>query len=254
MKPPLSKSNLTPSPQVSERLSEVGPFQGESELMKRDRDWVLAMAYALGVDSGFNIPIVPEPAPFRTLFAEIRAGKPAPSEHTAHGGQKSESRDETPVASKAGDAQTQIALKELSDDLLSEAVNCTTLLKTAERNGKHLEAHEAEIRRAIWLRASDMAGEKAEKVNLSSHSNAVLPPPVPETSSPASPVDRMLLPKLREAWESGIRLARAYHDNIIHLQGEQKERQWEHFLTKHSYPVPTSPAPAVQVEQRKDLD
>jgi ribA/ribD-fused uncharacterized protein len=33
----------------------------------------------------------------------------APSEHTVHGGREAESRVETPVASKAGDAQTQIA-------------------------------------------------------------------------------------------------------------------------------------------------
>lgn len=31
----------------------------------------------------------------------------------------------------------------------------------------------------------------------------------------------------REAWEAGIRIARAYGDNVLHLAGEQKERQWE---------------------------
>ena len=43
---------------------------------KRDTDWILAMGAALGMDSGFSIPIVPEVEPFRQLFAALRASPP----------------------------------------------------------------------------------------------------------------------------------------------------------------------------------
>lgn len=39
----------------------------------RDKDWTLAIGYALGFDSGFNIPIVPEPREFNKLFDAIAA-------------------------------------------------------------------------------------------------------------------------------------------------------------------------------------
>jgi hypothetical protein len=39
----------------------------------RDRDWILAMAHALGTDSGFNVPIVPTVEQFKLLFAAVRA-------------------------------------------------------------------------------------------------------------------------------------------------------------------------------------
>ena len=45
----------------------------ERELENRDRDWILAMGHALGLDSGFNVPIVPRVDPFKQLFAAIRA-------------------------------------------------------------------------------------------------------------------------------------------------------------------------------------
>jgi hypothetical protein len=38
----------------------------------RDADWALAMGAALGTDSGYSIPIVPEPQAFRQLFDAIR--------------------------------------------------------------------------------------------------------------------------------------------------------------------------------------
>lgn len=31
---------------------------------------------------------------------------------------------------------------------------------------------------------------------------------------------------MRAAWETGIKVARSYGDNIVHLEGVQKERQW----------------------------
>jgi len=38
----------------------------------RDRDWILAMAYALGLDSGYEVPIVPEVEVFKRFFAALR--------------------------------------------------------------------------------------------------------------------------------------------------------------------------------------
>ena len=43
----------------------------------RDKDWILAMGYALGLNSGHEIPIVPEVEVFKRFFAALRA---SPSE------------------------------------------------------------------------------------------------------------------------------------------------------------------------------
>lgn len=48
-----------------EPLPDVNP-------MGRDADWVLAIGHALGLDSGYTVPIVPRPEVFRELFAEVR--------------------------------------------------------------------------------------------------------------------------------------------------------------------------------------
>lgn len=40
--------------------------------MGRDADWVLAIGHALGLDSGYKVPIVPKPEVFRELFDEVR--------------------------------------------------------------------------------------------------------------------------------------------------------------------------------------
>lgn len=53
---------------IRARDSAVGAFAIE----RRDRDWILAMAEALGTSSGHKVPIVPETAPFRELFAAVR--------------------------------------------------------------------------------------------------------------------------------------------------------------------------------------
>lgn len=59
--------------------------------------------------------------------------------------------------------------------------------------------------------------------------------------------------KLRAAWEAGIKIARGYGDNICHLHGEQKERQWRKFLKTHPA-VPAVPEVAEQEkEEKKDL-
>ena len=48
---------------------------GKNEPHDRDKDWVLAMAYALGLDSGYEVPIVPEVEVFKRFFAALRAGR-----------------------------------------------------------------------------------------------------------------------------------------------------------------------------------
>lgn len=48
-----------------EALSETSP-------LGRDADWALAMAQALGADSNYEVPIVPDPDAFRKLFNNIR--------------------------------------------------------------------------------------------------------------------------------------------------------------------------------------
>lgn len=48
-------------------------------LKSRDKDWILAMAEALGSDSGFVIPIVPEARLFEELFEAV--GKAAVCSH-----------------------------------------------------------------------------------------------------------------------------------------------------------------------------
>lgn len=45
---------------------------------RRDRDWLLAMADALGTGSGYRVPLVPESEPFRELFAVVRREALAP--------------------------------------------------------------------------------------------------------------------------------------------------------------------------------
>jgi hypothetical protein len=61
-------------------LRDMLPSKAENDKLKarldelqsrRDRDWVLAMAAALGSDSGFSVPLVPEAEPFRKLFASL---------------------------------------------------------------------------------------------------------------------------------------------------------------------------------------
>ena len=42
------------------------------KLQDRDRDWILAMGHALGLKSGFDVPIVPEVEPFQRMFAAVR--------------------------------------------------------------------------------------------------------------------------------------------------------------------------------------
>ena len=53
-------------------LTAQGGEQTADTQHDRDKDWILAMGHALGLNSGFNVPIAPEAEPFRKLFAEIR--------------------------------------------------------------------------------------------------------------------------------------------------------------------------------------
>ncbi len=44
-----------------------------AKVEQRDREWILAMAFALGTDRNYPIPIIPECEPFAALFAAIAA-------------------------------------------------------------------------------------------------------------------------------------------------------------------------------------
>lgn len=56
-------------------LHAIEPAAPESITVtaKRDADWIWAIAQALGTDSGFNVPIVPDVEAFRKLFEAVRA-------------------------------------------------------------------------------------------------------------------------------------------------------------------------------------
>jgi hypothetical protein len=56
--------------------------QQVSNASTRDTDWVLAMAEALGTDSGYSVPIVPTAEAFRELFAAIRSNPPQQQEQS----------------------------------------------------------------------------------------------------------------------------------------------------------------------------
>jgi hypothetical protein len=56
--------------------------QQVSNASTRDTDWVLAMAEALGTDSGYSVPIVPTAEAFRELFAAIRSTPPQQQEQS----------------------------------------------------------------------------------------------------------------------------------------------------------------------------
>ena len=61
-----------PPGKTSEQIVEDsrGPVRFDEP---RDREWILAMAEALGTRGGHEVPIVPEAEPFRRLFDSIRA-------------------------------------------------------------------------------------------------------------------------------------------------------------------------------------
>jgi hypothetical protein len=44
--------------------------------MGRDADWVLAIGHALGLDSGYRVPIVPSVEEFKRLFTDVRTAQP----------------------------------------------------------------------------------------------------------------------------------------------------------------------------------
>lgn len=56
--------------------------QQVSNASTRNTDWVLAMAEALGTDSGYSVPIVPTAEAFRELFAAIRSTPPQQQEQS----------------------------------------------------------------------------------------------------------------------------------------------------------------------------
>lgn len=57
----------------AERVQADGSDRHSTPVSARDADWILAMAAALGTDSGYFIPIAPSAAAFQDLFDAIRA-------------------------------------------------------------------------------------------------------------------------------------------------------------------------------------
>jgi len=57
--------------------------QPDASPLGRDADWVLAMGYALGLDSGFKVPIVPTVGAFKALFDSVRAQAQEPAQPVA---------------------------------------------------------------------------------------------------------------------------------------------------------------------------
>ncbi|GMV18617.1 MAG: hypothetical protein AMXMBFR56_68410 [Polyangiaceae bacterium] len=56
-----------------DRPASPEPAGGPDWDAKRDLEWILAMAQALGTDSKFNVPIRPDVEVFRKLFEQVRA-------------------------------------------------------------------------------------------------------------------------------------------------------------------------------------
>ena len=73
------ESDLRAAKSLGERIIKLGTERDAAvaAVENRDRDWILAMGHALGLDSGYEVPIVPEPEPFKRLFAAL---KPAAGE------------------------------------------------------------------------------------------------------------------------------------------------------------------------------
>jgi len=57
---------------ADERLLREQVERLQAELAERDVDWILAIGHALGLDSGYYVPVVPEVQAFKNLFAEIQ--------------------------------------------------------------------------------------------------------------------------------------------------------------------------------------
>jgi hypothetical protein len=57
---------------IEAALSAQGGEETADTQHDRDMAWILAMGHALGLGSGFSVPIVPKAESFRKLFAEIR--------------------------------------------------------------------------------------------------------------------------------------------------------------------------------------
>jgi hypothetical protein len=68
----------------------------------------------------------------------------------------------------------------------------------------------------------------------------------------SDPAERQRLDELRKAWDYGIALARSYRDNLFHLEGEQKERQWQKFLGNSGLAAPPDPAPGLREALTED--
>lgn len=59
------------------RKDRIGMEKRMDATYPRDRDWILAMGHALGLDSGHRVPIVPSVEEFKRLFAALTANQAA---------------------------------------------------------------------------------------------------------------------------------------------------------------------------------
>lgn len=132
-------------PPLASAQAEPAASAGE-----RDRDWILAMGHALGLDSVFRIPIVPSVDEFKKLFAAVRARAAVPLEQQQAG----EWREPQPVKvedlSEAQEALTHItyasemdlshqgkALQDFAIPALSWALQCLGEPMDAEGWSEH---------------------------------------------------------------------------------------------------------------------
>lgn len=70
----LAFQSLATPERVLELLDEIDSLRATltaTQQADRDNEWVMAMAEALGTNSGFTVPIVPDSFAFRALFADI---------------------------------------------------------------------------------------------------------------------------------------------------------------------------------------
>lgn len=102
------------------------------ERENRDRDWVLAIGHALGLESGFMVPIAPEVEPFKELFAAVRSELQAENERLRE--QYAEAREEVTTFSSLADEYAE----ELRD--ICDGLSAKTVIQTQRASIEKLEA------------------------------------------------------------------------------------------------------------------
>ena len=117
-------------------------------------------------------------------------------------------------------------------------------LSLAEANGSSLSPEHAAA-------AGRMIDQLAGRVKALEDLNALLVEQRDTALSSAESAEgraRRAEENLRHAWEHGIKIARSYGDNIVHLEGDQKERQWNLYLAALASPPATAAPTSVPAE------